>query len=114
DALLAGDRLLDALARPRVRPGPLPANRQPAPMPRPAIAVNVSQAGDVLLDVPAELTFGLVVLIQDGIDAGDVVVREIARLRLRIEPEGEAQLDRLRAPHAVEVLQRHEGRLVVR
>src|SRR5688500_8992274 len=51
DTLLTGDGLPRALAGPGIGPRALAADRQSLAVPQPAVAADVAQAGDVLLDL---------------------------------------------------------------
>src|SRR5450755_4124572 len=58
--LLAGHRLLLALAGARVGLGPLPLHRKPATMADPLVAADLDLPPDVGLDLTAEVAFDLV------------------------------------------------------
>src|SRR5580693_1560788 len=77
DALLAGDRLARALAGPRVGPGPLAADRQALAMSHPAIAADLAQTRDILLDLPAELPFHGEFIVQERGQLGQVVLAHL-------------------------------------
>src|SRR3954466_12244999 len=72
DALLPCHGLARALAGPGVGAGPLAADREALAMTEPAIAADVAEPGDVLLDLPAELPFHRVFVIQEPGELGQV------------------------------------------
>src|SRR5689334_11691669 len=85
DALLAGHRLARALAGPGVRLRPLPADRQVAPVPRPAVAADVLEPLDVGVLGPPQGPLDQVLPVQDGGQPGDLVVRQFLGPPLRVD-----------------------------
>src|SRR5258706_3466292 len=67
-ALLAGNRLARTLAGAGVRAGALAADRERAAMSMAAIAADVAQAGDVLLDRAAQSAFDQKALVDEADD----------------------------------------------
>src|SRR5262245_46082271 len=80
--LLARDRLAGALPRARVRPRPLAAHRQVAAVPRPAVARDLLQPLDVLLEEPAQRALDRVALVDDRVDAAELVLAEVLDLQV--------------------------------
>ena len=56
------------------------------------IGADLDLALDVLLDLPAEVTFDLVTLIDEAADAGHLVVGQLPDLRAGVDPGGLADL----------------------
>src|SRR6516225_7455417 len=73
DALLAGHSLARPLAGAGVGARPLAAHRQAAAVPQPAVALDVLQAGDVLLDLTAQGAFDGVIAVEEAHQAGDLL-----------------------------------------
>src|SRR5262245_32522172 len=114
DALLAGDGLARPLAGAGVGLGPLAAHRQPLAVAGAAVAVDVAQARDVLLHLPAQRALDGVLAVEDAHQPADLVVGQFLGLALRVEPRLVAQLPRRRRADPVEVAQRNVRRLVAR
>src|SRR5215203_4081362 len=86
--LLAGDRhALGTLARARVRLGVLAAHRQPAAVADPAVAADLHQALDGLGALPAEVALNGVVAVDQVAEPRDLVLGEVADVRVRADPE---------------------------
>src|SRR6202021_579277 len=69
-ALLTGDRLTRALAGARVRTGALAACRERATMAVAAVATDVAQSSDVLLNLPTQRAFDRELTVDDANDLG--------------------------------------------
>src|SRR5713101_6048187 len=80
--LLAGDGPPRALLGPRVGVGPLSADGESLPMPRPAIRPNVHETLDVHRDFRAERTFHLHLALDHLPQTGDLTVTEIPHSRV--------------------------------
>jgi len=78
DALLAGNRLLAALAGAGVRSRPLSADGQILPVAGAPVALNAAEPADVLSDIATQLTFHLVLVVEHGVDPLNVVVRQFS------------------------------------
>src|SRR5256885_1643190 len=85
DALLAGDRLADALAGAGVRLAALAAARQVLAVPLAAVRLDLLQPGDVARLLPAERPFDQVFPVEQRRDLGDLVVVEFLRAPLRVD-----------------------------
>src|SRR3954470_4177584 len=72
DLLLRNGALARALARPRVRLGPLAAHRQVAAMPQSAEAADFHQPLDVHGNLLPEIAFNAALLLDHLADAADV------------------------------------------
>src|SRR5262249_14005827 len=112
--LLTGDSLLGAFARASIRPRALAADRQAATMTNAAVAANVLQARDVLRQLPPQLSFDGVVLVQQRRHPRNLVLMQFASFRLRIDARFVAQLARDARSDAIQILQRDERRLIGR
>src|SRR6516164_3682144 len=113
DALLAGHGLARPLAGAGVGPRPLPPHRQTAAVPEAAVALNVFQTSDVLLDLAAQRPLDRVLAVQNGRQPGDVFVGQVLGAALRVDAGLLAQAQGQRRPDAVDVPQRNVRRLVV-
>ena len=78
DALLARDGLPLALARAGVAPRPLASDGQPPAMPIAAVASDILEPLNVLLDLPAECALDDVTGIDDRGYLADLLVRQLA------------------------------------
>src|SRR5712691_9984293 len=114
DALLPSDGLARALAGTGVGAGALAAQRHAAAVADASVTANVLQAGDVLLDLPAERAFDRVFAVEDGRQPGQVVVGQLLGPPLRVDLGLLAQPQRRGRPDAVDIAQRDVRRLVVR
>src|SRR5947209_9445908 len=114
DALLAGDGLARALAGAGVGAGALAADGQTAAVPQTAVALNVFQALNVLLNLPTQRPLDNVFAVEEGGQAGDVLVGQVAGAALRIDVGLFAQLQGRRRADAVNVAQRNVRRFDVR
>src|SRR5262249_55349591 len=103
DALLPRHSLPRALSGAGVGPGPLAADREALAMPQPAVAADVAEARDVLLDLPAELPLHRVLVIQERSQLGQVVFGEVAGPLVGIDPRPLAQLFGQVRPDPVDV-----------
>src|ERR1051325_9464758 len=77
DALLAGDRLLLALAGARVGLGGLPADRETLAVALAAVTADVLQTLDVLADLAAERTLDYVVGVDVGVDRRELLLVDL-------------------------------------
>ena len=75
-------------------------------MTQPTVAGNVFETGNVLGNLPAELTFNDVVLVEQGRHAGQFVLVEITGVAQRVDARLMAQLAGNPRPDAVKILQR--------
>src|ERR1700685_2260965 len=114
DALLAGNCLLHALARPRVGSSALAAHRQTPAMPQAAVAVNLAQPRNILLHAAAELAFDDDFLVEIRVDPRDLILGQLDSFAGGIDFQGKTHLDRLGATDAVQISQRDVGRFSVR
>jgi len=109
-ALLPGHGLLGTFPGPGVGPRPLAPDRQSTAMPNAAIATDVAKPRDVLRDLPPQLAFHRVILVQQGRHAGQLVLAKLAGTGLRIDACLITQLAGDLRSHAVQVGQRdHRG-----
>src|SRR5262245_26166180 len=81
--LLARDGLALALAGARVRVSPLSADGQPFSVSQPAIAADVHQHLDVLLDLAPQIAFHLVAALDDVAQSHDLGLVQVEGLRVR-------------------------------
>jgi hypothetical protein len=54
-------------------------------MAHPTVGANVLQAGDVLLNLPTQLTFHDILAVEDTCQASQLIVREVLGLSLRVQ-----------------------------
>src|SRR5262245_26249616 len=101
--LAPADGLLRTLARAGVRLRPLPVDRQVTTMPQSAVRADLGQALDRLRPLAAKVALDLVVAVDVLAELRDLVLGEVADLRVRREPERHADLARARLPDAVDV-----------
>src|SRR5687767_15158749 len=101
--LLARDRLAGTLPRARVRARPLSAHRQVAAMPRPAVARDLLQALDVLLEEAAQRALDRVALVDDRVDPAELVLAEVLDLQVLGDVRVLEDPPRERVAHAVDV-----------
>src|SRR5262249_3451276 len=94
--LAAADGLLRALAGARVRLGPLAVPRQVAPMSQPAVRADLGQALDRLRPLAPQVALDLVVRVDVLAELRDLVLGEVADLRVRREPQRDADVARAR------------------
>src|SRR5262249_6908062 len=99
-ALLAREGLARALAGPGGGPCPLPAHERVAAVADAAVAADLHQPLDVLLDLAAERALHRVLAVEDGGDAGDLVVGQLLGPAERIDARLLAHLQRPRRPDA--------------
>src|SRR5215211_4551139 len=97
--LLAGNGLLGALAGAGVGVGALAAHGQPPAVPGPLVAADLDLALDVLLDLPAQVAFDLVVGVDPVPEADDLLLGQVADAGVGVHP---GALDRLDGPGAAE------------
>src|SRR4051812_26254942 len=77
DALLAGDGLAGTFSRSRVGAGALAADGEGSAVAVAAIAADVAQAGDVLLDRAAQRAFDEHALVDEADDLGELFFGEL-------------------------------------
>src|SRR5438445_5059537 len=85
DALLPCHGLARPLAGARVGLGSLSAHRQAPAMPDAPVTLDVPQAGDILLHLPAERAFHRVLAVENPCQTADVVVGQLLGAALRID-----------------------------
>src|SRR5438105_10413912 len=83
DALLAGHGLPRTLARARVGLGSLPAHRQAPLVAHAPVALDVTQARDVLLHLAAKGPFDRIFTVQNPGQPADLIVRQFLSAPLR-------------------------------
>src|SRR5579862_4826351 len=98
--LPATDGLLRALPRARVGLGALPVHRPVAP---PAVRADLLQALDGLRALAPQIAFDLLVLVDVLAELGDLFLRQVADLRVRVQVERGENLARGRLADAVDV-----------
>src|SRR5439155_14788122 len=103
--LAAADGLLRALASPGVRLRALPVGRQPAPMAKAAIRADLGEPLDRLLALAAKVALDLELGVDVVAELRDLVVGEVADLRVEREAERGSDLARRRLANAVDVCQ---------
>src|SRR5918912_4360310 len=101
--LAAADGLRRALARARVRARALPVHRQAAAVSDAAIGADLAEALDRLRALAAQIAFHLDVLVDVVAELRDLVLRQVANLRVRIEAERGCDAARRRLADAVDV-----------
>src|SRR5579862_333688 len=101
--LPATDGLLRALPRARVGLGALPVHRQVAPVALPAVRADLLQALDGLRALAPQIAFDLLVLVDVLAELGDLFLRQVADLRVRVQVERGENLARGRLADAVDV-----------
>src|SRR5258706_9873959 len=111
-ALLAGDRLARTLAGAGVGAGTLAANGKRAAMTMAAIAADVAQAGDVLLDRAAQSAFDEEALVDQADDLGQFLFGEVLGPALAVDACFFEHLAAVGAADAVDVGQADPDRLV--
>jgi hypothetical protein len=114
DALFAGDSFLRTFASAGVSACALTADRKATAMADTAIASDVFETRDVLIDFAAELTFDRVVFVQQRGDARDFVFAELAGMSLRIDAGLVAKFASGFWTDAVEVRQRNDRWTITR
>src|SRR5258708_1355733 len=103
DALLAGDRLANALAAAGVGLGALAAARQVLAMPLAAVRLDLLEPRDVARFLPAKRALDQVIAVEQRGNASDLVVREILRPALRVDVQLLAHLERRRPTQPADV-----------
>src|SRR5688500_7695498 len=86
DALLGRDHLPRALPGPRVGLRALPARRQALAVAQAPVAADLLQTVDVLRDGPLEVPLGRITRLDDGRDASNLLVREVLRADVAVDP----------------------------
>src|SRR5712692_7357524 len=112
--LAAADRLLRALPRARVRLGPLAVHRQAAPVAHASVGADLRQALDRLRALAAQVALDLEVRVDVLAQLRDLLVGQVADLRVRGKAELLADLERGRLADAVDVGQPDLEPLLVR
>src|SRR5437764_13513025 len=85
--LAAADGLLRALAGPCVRLRPLPVRRQAAPVAKAAVRADLGEPLDRLRALAPEVSLHLELAVDVGAELRDLVVGQVADLRVRREAE---------------------------
>src|SRR5207244_3810331 len=111
-ALLAGDGLAHTLSGAGVGSRALAAHRQTAAVTQAAVAADVTQTGNVLLNLATQLAFNDVFLVEQVGDPRHVVIGQLAGLPLDVDAQRAADANRRRATDPVEIGQRNVNRLV--
>src|SRR3954452_3403073 len=112
--LAAADGLLRALARARVRLRALPVRRQAAPMAHAAVGPDLRQALDRLRALAAEVALDLELAVDVVAELRDLVVGEVADLRVRGQAELAWDLARRRLADSIDIGQPDLEPLLVR
>src|SRR6185437_15927863 len=110
--LLAGHRLLLALAGARVRLRPLPVHREPATVADALVAADLDLAPDVGLDLAAQVTFDLVGRVDPVAELHQLLVAEAADPGVPVDAGRRQRLQRPRAADAVDIGERDLDPLV--
>ena len=76
----------------RIRARPLAPNRQTFAVPKAPIAADITEPGDVLLNLATELALHHVLVVQKRGELGQVVLREVAGSLVGIDPGPNAKL----------------------
>ena len=79
------DGLTRAFAGSGIGLGPLPTHRQTAAMAESPITADISEAGDILLHLPAQGALDRIFAVQDARQAADIVVGQLLGTALRID-----------------------------
>src|SRR5947208_6784752 len=111
DFLLAGDRLGRALAGTRIGMRTLAVHREPAAMPKPAVAGEVHQSLDVHRHLAAQVALDRVVTVDGFADADDLVIGQRIDATRLIYPHFPQDLRGLRLADPVDILQPHHHTL---
>jgi hypothetical protein len=114
DALLPGNGFARTFSGSGIRLGSLTADGQAAAMSRTAIAVDVFQPLDILLNLATQRSFNGVVTVEDRGQSGQVVVAQFLCLALGIDAGLIAQMQSRGRTDAVDVAQRNMCGLIVR
>src|SRR5205085_11058280 len=101
--LLTGDGLLGALAGAGVGMGPLATNGKAAAVTQALVAADLHLALDVLLDLAAQVTFDLEVVVDVGTKLVHFVVGEVTDPRVGVHAGGRADLLGLTRANPVDV-----------
>jgi hypothetical protein len=80
----------------------------------PAVGTDLGQALDRLLPLAAQVALDLVLLVDVALELGDLLVGEVADLRVGRQPERSTDVARGRLPDAVDVRQPDLEPLLVR
>src|SRR5580704_11013428 len=99
--LLAGHRLLLALAGTRVGLRPLPVHREPAAVADALVAADLDLAPDVGLDLAAQVTFDLVGGVDPVAEPDQLLVGQVVDPGIAADPGG---LQRLQGPGAADAV----------
>src|SRR6185437_7699590 len=113
DALLAGHGLARSLASTGIGARPLTPHRQTATMPEAAVALNVFQPRDILLNLAAQRPLDRIFTVENRRQTSDVFITQILGTAQRINTRLLAQTQRQRRSNAVDVTQRYVRRFVV-
>src|SRR6266700_7509098 len=104
--LLAGHRLLLALAGTRVGLRPLPVHREPAAVANPLVAADLDLAPDVGLDLAAQVTFDLVGRVDPVAELHQLFVAEAVDPGVAADAGCLQRLQRPRAADAIDIGER--------
>src|SRR6266699_3336347 len=110
--LLAGHRLLLALAGTRVGLCPLPVHREPAAVANPLVAADLDLAPDIGLNLAAQVTFDLVGRVDPVAELHQLLVAEVADPGVPADAGRRQRLQRPRAADAEDVGERDLDPLV--
>src|SRR5438552_2097194 len=112
--LAAADGLLRALARAGVRLGALSVHGQATAVPDAAVRADLAQSLDRLRALAAQIALDLEVLVDVGTQLRDLLVGQVANLRVLRQAERRADLARPRLADAVDVGQPDLEALLIR
>src|SRR5690606_24909495 len=101
-----------ALAGTGIGPRPLAANRKRPAVTIAAIAPDVPQAGDVLLDLAAESTFDEIILVEDADDLRQFLFRQVLGATVRVDAGFLQDLPAVGRTNAIDIRKAHPCRLV--
>jgi hypothetical protein len=107
DTLLPGHGFSWPLARPGVAPRPLAANRQSLSVTDTSVTGDISQAGDILANLPAKLSAYHVTALDNLRDSAQLVFRQLARLGIHVNLRLFKNLHGSMSAYAVNIGQRN-------
>jgi hypothetical protein len=94
-----------SLARPRIRACPLSPYGKALAMPEPTVQSQVHQSLDIHGDFTSQITFDLVLFINDPTDTGDLSLGKVVRLRVPVHTGLGQDLLRRGPPDPIDVRQ---------
>src|SRR5690606_27810784 len=112
--LLAGDRLLGALAGPGIGFRALATYRQATSMANATVAADVAESRNILAHLPPQLPFANVILVEQGRQPRHFVFAQFVCPDRRVDTRLVAQLAGDFVSHAIEVLKRNDRRTIGR